>query len=157
METRNVDVAIIGAGTAGLNARREVEKAGQAPLLIESGPYGTTCARVGCMPSKLLIAAADAAHEISSAGVFGIDVRGIGIDGPRLLGRVRSERDRFAGFVVRDTEALPSEQRLVGHARFVGPTTLQVGGDTRVEARSVVIAAGSSPFIPVMKTTKHGN
>jgi dihydrolipoamide dehydrogenase len=148
METRNVDVAIIGAGTAGLNARREVEKAGRMPLLIESGPYGTTCARVGCMPSKLLIAAADAAHEISNAGVFGIEVPDFGVDGERLLGRVRSERDRFAGFVVRDTEALPAEQRLVGHARFVGPTTLQVGDRARVEARSVVIAAGSSPFMP---------
>ena len=62
METRQVDVAIIGAGTAGLNARRAVEREGGRPLLIESGPYGTTCARVGCMPSKLVIAAADVAH-----------------------------------------------------------------------------------------------
>ena len=59
MKSRTVDVAIIGAGTAGLNARRAVEKAGGHPLLIESGKYGTTCARVGCMPSKLLIAAAE--------------------------------------------------------------------------------------------------
>ncbi len=57
METRYVDVAIIGAGSAGLTARRQVEKAGGRPLMIESGPYGTLCARVGCMPSKLLIAA----------------------------------------------------------------------------------------------------
>ena len=74
MDTRTVDVAIIGSGTAGLNARREVEKAGGQPLLIESGPYGTTCARVGCMPSKLLIAAADAAHEVAGARRFGIRV-----------------------------------------------------------------------------------
>ncbi|MFN7307482.1 MAG: FAD-dependent oxidoreductase, partial [Acetobacteraceae bacterium] len=60
MDTRKVDVAIIGAGTAGLNARREVEKQGGRPLMIEGGAYGTTCARVGCMPSKLLIAAAEA-------------------------------------------------------------------------------------------------
>ena len=54
----DTDVAIIGAGSAGLNARREVERAGKRWLLIEAGAYGTTCARVGCMPSKLLIAAA---------------------------------------------------------------------------------------------------
>ena len=72
MDERVVDVAIVGAGTAGLNARREVEKRGGRPLLIESGHYGTTCARVGCMPSKLLIAAADAAHGISSAVALGI-------------------------------------------------------------------------------------
>ena len=148
METRQVDVAIIGAGTAGLNARREVEKTGATPVLIESGPYGTTCARVGCMPSKLLIAAADRAHEVATAAGFGIDVRGVDVDGPRVLERVRQERDRFAGFVLRDTEGLPVEQRVLGRARFLGPTTLQVGDHTRVEARSVVIAAGSSPVIP---------
>jgi len=149
MEIRNVDVAIIGSGSAGLNARREVEKAGGQPLLIESGPYGTTCARVGCMPSKLLIAAADAAHDVAQANRFGIDVAGgWKVDGPKVLERVRSERDRFVGFVVDETESLPGEQRLIGHARFIGPTTLDVDGHTRVEAKSIVIASGNSPVIP---------
>jgi len=149
MDTRNIDVAIIGSGSAGLNARREVEKAGGRPLLIESGPYGTTCARVGCMPSKLLIAAADAAHEVADAKRFGINVTGgWKVDGPKVLERVRSERDRFVGFVVEDTQSLPAEQRLIGRARFIGPTTLDVGGHTRVEAKSIVIATGSSPVIP---------
>jgi dihydrolipoamide dehydrogenase len=148
VQTRNVDVAIIGSGTAGLNARREVEKAGGQPLLIESGPYGTTCARVGCMPSKLLIAAADVAHEVAEAGRFGIDVTSWKVDGPAALQRVRSERDRFAGAVVEDTESLPAEQRLLGHARFTGPTTLDVDGHTEVRANAIVIATGSTPVIP---------
>lgn len=148
MKIRTVDVAIIGAGTAGLNARRAVEKAGGEPLLIESGVYGTTCARVGCMPSKLLIAAADAAHEVATAGDFGIDVPDWQVDGPRVLARVQRQRNRFAGMVAANTEALPAEQRLLGHARFTGPTTLEVDDHTRVEARAVVIASGSSPFIP---------
>jgi dihydrolipoamide dehydrogenase len=63
MEERRVDVAVIGAGTAGISARREAVKAGARVLLIEAGPYGTTCARVGCMPSKLLIAAANVAQR----------------------------------------------------------------------------------------------
>ena len=149
MQTRTVDVAIIGAGTAGLNARREVVNAGGSALLIESGPYGTTCARVGCMPSKLLIAAADVAHEVAGANRFGIDVaKGWGINGSAVMDRVRRERDRFAGFVVESTEALPKAQRLCGRARFVGLTTLEVDDHTRVEARAVVIAAGSSPVVP---------
>lgn len=148
MNTRKVDVAIIGAGSAGLNARREVEKAGQVPLMIESGPYGTTCARVGCMPSKLLIAAADTAHEVAAAGRFGIEVDDWRVDAAGVFERVRFERDRFAGFVVEDIEALPEEQRLKGRARFVGPTTLQVDEHTRVEARTVVVATGSTPMIP---------
>ncbi|MGD8511057.1 MAG: FAD-dependent oxidoreductase, partial [Gammaproteobacteria bacterium] len=148
METRQVDVAIIGAGTAGLNARRAVEREGGRPLLIESGPYGTTCARVGCMPSKLVIAAADVAHEIDGAARFGIRVPEYEVDGSAVMDRVRSERDRFAGGVVRDTEALPEEQRLRGHARFTGPTSLLVDNRVEVKARAVIIAAGSSPHIP---------
>ena len=59
--TRQVDVAVIGAGSAGLPAFRAARKHTENLVLIEGGVYGTTCARVGCMPSKLLIAAAEAA------------------------------------------------------------------------------------------------
>ena len=149
METLTVDVAIIGAGTAGLNARREVEKRGGRPLLIESGPYGTTCARVGCMPSKLLIAAAEVAHALDTAPEFGVHAReGLRVDGAAVMARVQRERDRFVGFMVEATEAIPDAQRLRGHARFTGPTTLAVDDRIRVEARAVVVAAGSHPFVP---------
>ncbi|QDG53546.1 dihydrolipoyl dehydrogenase [Persicimonas caeni] len=148
MKTKRVDVAIIGAGTAGLNARREAEKAGASWVLIESGPYGTTCARVGCMPSKLLIAAAEAAHNVAHAREFGVNVENWNVDGRAVMERVRSERDRFVGFVVDSTESIPEEKRLRGEARFVGPKSLQVGDHTRVEAKSVVIATGSRPWIP---------
>jgi len=148
MRTVDVDIAIIGAGTAGLNARREAEKAGKSWVLIESGPYGTTCARVGCMPSKLLIAAAEAAHAARGAHRFGVHVGDVRVDGRAVMERVRSERDRFVGFVVASTEALPEESRLHGRASFVGPTTLMVDDHTMVEAETVVIASGSSPWIP---------
>ncbi len=100
------------------------------------------------MPSKLLIAAAEAAHEARHAERFGVHVEGLRVDGRAVLERVRRERDRFVGFVVRDTEALPDSQRLRGHARFTGPTTLEVGDHTRVEARAVVVASGTTPFVP---------
>jgi dihydrolipoamide dehydrogenase len=149
MDTLEVDVAVIGAGTAGLNARREVEKRGGRAVMIESGPYGTTCARVGCMPSKLLIAAAEAAHALDHASLFGIhpgsDRR---IDGPAVMQRVQRERDRFVGFVVEDTGRIPDAQRLRGRARFTGPTTLVVDDRVHVEARAIVVAAGSRPFVP---------
>jgi dihydrolipoamide dehydrogenase len=156
MQALKVDVAVIGSGTAGLNARRQVEKEGRSVVMIESGPYGTMCARVGCMPSKLLIAAADAAHGVAGAGRFGVRVPdGIEVDGRAVLDRLRRERDRFVGFVVRDTEAIPESQRLRGRARFIAPGTLEVepvdgkgGAVTRVEATAVVIATGSAPIVP---------
>jgi len=101
------------------------------------------------MPSKLLIAASEVAHDVAHADRFGIKVGDDWkVDGQAVLERVRRERDRFVSFVVKDTEALPAEQRLRGYARFVGPNTLEVDGHTRVEASAVVIATGSSPFIP---------
>jgi dihydrolipoamide dehydrogenase len=142
-----VDVAIIGAGTAGLNARREALRQGARVVLIESGPYGTTCARVGCMPSKLLIHAGHVAHEVRGAGRFGVTAGAPRVDGRAVLERVRRERDRFVGFVLDDVERIPADEKLLGLARFVAPTSLEVGG-RRVEARAIVIATGSSDRIP---------
>ena len=148
MKTVKVDVAVIGAGTAGLSARRAAMKAGASTLLIEDGPHGTTCARVGCMPSKLLIAAADAAHAAHHAEGFGVHIDGVRIDAEQVMKRVRSERDRFVSFVLRDVEAIPDEEKLQGKARFVSDNVLEVDQHTRVEARSVVIATGTRPIIP---------
>ena len=67
MKTIQVDVAVIGSGTAGMTAHKAARMQGKRVLMIESGPYGTTCARVGCMPSKLLIAAAEAAHAVAAS------------------------------------------------------------------------------------------
>jgi dihydrolipoamide dehydrogenase len=56
-------------------------------VIIEGGAYGTTCARVGCMPSKLLIAAAEAAHAIGRAPGFGVHASGARIDGREVMAR----------------------------------------------------------------------
>src|SRR5476651_1600580 len=125
MKTVQVDVAIIGAGTAGLAAYRSAKAARANVMLIEGGDYGTTCARVGCMPSKLLIAAADAAYAIGKARGFGIHVDGaVRIDGNEVMNRVRRERDRFVGLVLRDVLEIPDADRLRGHACFVDNHTL---------------------------------
>jgi dihydrolipoamide dehydrogenase len=148
MKTLDVDVAIIGAGTAGMTAYRSVLDHTPRVVVIESGPYGTTCARVGCMPSKLLIAAAEAAHAIESAGRFGVFAGHPRVDGEAVMRRVREERDRFVSFVVESVDRWPETHRLRGPARFVDPHTLEVGGHSRVRAARVVIATGSSPVTP---------
>jgi dihydrolipoamide dehydrogenase len=148
MAERKVDVAIIGAGTAGLAAYREAREYTDRIVLIEGGPYGTTCARVGCMPSKLLIAAAEAAHAVHEAPVFGVHAGPARIDGKAVMARVRAERDRFVGFVLEAVEAFPAEHRLKGHARFTSDNRLQVGKDTTFEAGRIVIATGSRPVYP---------
>lgn len=147
MKKIQVDVAVIGTGTAGMSAYRAAVAQGARTVVIESGPYGTTCARVGCMPSKLLIAAADAAHMLDVAPGFGVHPGEKRIDGRAVMERVRNERDRFVGFVLESVESFPIEDRIRGHARFTGPHTLQVDDHTEIEAARFVIATGSTPVI----------
>jgi dihydrolipoamide dehydrogenase len=145
------DVAVIGAGTAGLAAYRAAKAAGAGAVIIEGGPHGTTCARVGCMPSKLLIAAAEAAHGIGRAHDFGVHADApVRIDGREVMARVKRERDRFVGFVVSGVESIPAPDHIAGRARFVDDHTLQVEGGPQIRARAVVIATGSRPNVPPM-------
>ncbi|MDQ9169522.1 dihydrolipoyl dehydrogenase [Oxalobacteraceae bacterium R-40] len=148
MNQMTVDVAVIGAGSAGLTAYRAAKAHDVRAVLIERGPYGTTCARVGCMPSKLLIAAAEAAHGIEHARGFGIHAANVHVDGAAVMARVKTERDRFAGFVIDYVDQLSSEDRIRGHAKFIDSHRLQVDDHTVIDARSVVIATGSSPSVP---------
>ena len=157
MQSVEVDVAIIGTGTAGMNAYRAAREHTDKLLLIENGHYGTTCARVGCMPSKLLIAAAEAASGIRHGPQFGVHAGELVVDGPAVMRRVRFERDRFVGFVVEAVESWPEAQRLRGTARFVDRHTLMVDEHTEVKAGRVVIASGSRPKRPADWQSVLGN
>lgn len=148
MKTLRTEVAVIGAGTAGMTAYRAATTGGKQALLIEANVYGTTCARVGCMPSKLLIAAAEAAHALHVAPAFGVHPGQVRIDGKAVMARVRSERDRFVGFVVESVDGYPAEDKIRGHARFLSATQLQIDDHTLIEAERFVIATGSTPIVP---------
>lgn len=142
------DVAVIGAGTAGLAAERAARSNGASTLLIDPYYNGTTCATVGCMPSKLLIAASHAAHAARSASLFGITVSDIKIDGKAVMQRVRDERDRFARLTRESIADIPDRVRLRGRARFIASDSLELDDGRQIEARRIVIATGSAPFIP---------
>ncbi len=142
-----VDVAIIGAGSAGLAALREVKKRTQNFVIINDGPWGTTCARVGCMPSKLLIEAANAFHHRTAFDGFGIHgADRLTVDSAAVLRRVRRLRDEFVAGTLDATETL-GERAISGRARLLSPGRLQVNG-REVRARSIIIATGSRPVVP---------
>jgi dihydrolipoamide dehydrogenase len=141
-----VDVAIVGAGTAGLTALREVRRRTDNFVLINAGAYGTTCARVGCMPSKALIAAANAFHARTKLDEFGIrGGSGLRADIPAVLRRVRSLRDGFVSGVLKRTEDLGA-RNIAGRARLDGPNRLIVG-ERVIRAKQIVLATGSSPVV----------
>lgn len=151
-QKQTVDIAIVGAGTAGLSAYREARKYTERIVLIEGGEGGTTCAQEGCMPSKLLIAAAEAARQVKRAPAFGLKIDKAEISGAAVLSRVRRERDRFVRLVKEGSAHISNERQRKGYARFIAPQCLQVG-ETQIEAKAIVLATGSSPFIPDMFNT----
>lgn len=147
---RKVKVAVIGAGSAGLTAYRSARQHTDSVLLIDPGPLGTTCARVGCMPSKLLIAAADSAWHMRHADQFGVSAGTIQVDGVRVMQRVRQMRDRFVGKVLKGMESIPGEDQLKQAVRFAGNHLLETAEGEQVQAERIVIATGSRPSVPPM-------
>lgn len=144
----HVDVAIVGAGTAGMGAYRAARAHTDSVLLIEGGTYGTTCARVGCMPSKLLIAAGQAAHQARHTEPFGVQVQGVTVDGAAVMARVQRERDRFVGFVLETVDAIPQGNRLTAKVSFQDANTLVTAQGQLIHAQRIVIATGSIPVLP---------
>jgi dihydrolipoamide dehydrogenase len=144
--SKEYDVAIIGAGTAGLTAQEEVVKHTDNYVLIDDGPLGTTCARVGCMPSKALIAVADDFHKCGFFDEYGINgAKGLIPDHKKIMARVRSMRDEFSGGVIREMSGF-MDKVIRKRARFMDPNTLDLGDET-IRAKSIIIATGSKPHI----------
>jgi len=145
MQVREVEYAIVGVGTAGLGAYSRIRRKSDNLVMIQHGPYGTTCARVGCMPSKMLIAAADIAHEIDEGDFFGIN-GSYTVDGKRVFERLKKDRaERFVGGVLKTVKKIPAEYKIEAEAVFVDPHTLQVGDDLQVKAEKIILACGSTP------------
>ena len=96
MEERQVDVAIIGSGSAGLYAMGRVRPSGKSVVLINGGELGTTCARVGCMPSKAVIQVAEDFHRRGVFKRFGLaGEEGLNLDVSEAMGYVQDLRDMF--------------------------------------------------------------
>ncbi|HYG68187.1 MAG TPA: mercuric reductase, partial [Anaeromyxobacteraceae bacterium] len=122
--------------------------AGRRVLLAERGQLGGTCVNTGCTPTKTLVASARAAHVARTAGRLGVHAESVRLDFPAVVARkdaiVRQWRDGVRKRIASAGEHL----RLVeGHARFVGPRELAIGGE-RHEAEVVVVNTGARPVVP---------
>ena len=148
---RDFDLAVIGAGAAGLSTAYVAARLGLRVALIERGRMGGECLNVGCVPSKALLAAAHAAHAVRRAGRYGIRAPAPGIDWPQVQAHVHGAITALApaDSVERYTEL--GATVLQGTARFVARDALAVaiGAETRrLTARRIVIATGSRPAVP---------
>ncbi|HXT81701.1 MAG TPA: FAD-dependent oxidoreductase [Acetobacteraceae bacterium] len=141
------DLAIIGAGAAGLSVAAGAAQFGLKVVLIERDRMGGDCLNDGCVPSKALLAASHAMREIAEAGRFGIHAAPPSSDWDAVRAHVHG--------VIREIAPMDSEARLHAlgaevvraEARFMGPDTLSVAGRV-LTARRIVIAAGSRPWVP---------
>jgi len=150
VEERKVDVAIIGSGTAGLNAMGRVKRAGKDFVLINGGEPGTTCARVGCMPSKAIIQVAEDFHRRSLFEREGIEGgEHLKVDIPEAMEHTRDLRDTFVDRVLSNsTDHLSEDVFIQQYARFVEPGVVELEDGQRIRADKFVIATGSTPIVP---------
>ncbi len=147
MQEQSVDLVIIGAGTAGISAFKEASKVTKKIILIDHGPLGTTCARVGCMPSKTLLQVADYFHDrthFSDLGIEGANQLQINI--PHVMEHVRNLRDYFTSGTIKYLESL-GENFIQGNAEFIDQQTIQVN-NKKITSKAIIIATGSSSIIP---------
>lgn len=148
----STDVAIIGAGTAGLYALREVKRAKKSFLMIDQGPLGTTCARVGCMPSKVALQAGAHWHNRLQFEQFGISgAEQLTINPSKAWQEVRRQRDGFAGGAAKGAKRSAGDNLIMGAATFNSPNQLTVtqdGDNIIVNAERIILAVGSRPVVP---------
>src|SRR5262245_5608993 len=140
---RQFDLVVVGTGVTSSVASR-CREAGWSVAVVDSRPFGGTCALRGCMPKKILIGAAEAVHAARDLADRGVPAGSLTVDWPALMGFKRS----LIGGTTERTEqtwAGMGIEQIHGRARFLGPATLAVGAD-RLTGRRVLIAAGAMPI-----------
>ncbi|MDQ6784076.1 MAG: FAD-dependent oxidoreductase [Actinomycetota bacterium] len=141
------DLAVIGGGTAGLIASRVAAALGARVVLVERGRPGGDCLWTGCVPSKSLIAAANLAHKMRTAGSVGLCPTEPDIDFARVMAHVHGSQATIEPKDSADSLRADGVEVIEGSGCFVGPGRIDVDG-TIVRYRSALIATGSAPVTP---------
>jgi pyruvate/2-oxoglutarate dehydrogenase complex dihydrolipoamide dehydrogenase (E3) component len=148
---KKYQIAVIGAGAAGLVVAIGAAMAGKKALIIDKGPFGGDCTNFGCIPSKALIASAKAASFIKTCHEYGLHLNDSNFQADEVLNRVHSliEEVRSHG----DANALEKKgvHTLTGEAKFESNQIINVNVQGQMQSiyfESAVIATGSSPKIP---------
>ncbi len=150
------DLAIIGAGPAGLTAARFATTLGAKVALIERDRLGGASVNVGSVPSKAMLRTARLYAEMGSAEDYGAQTPSdISIDFQTVMKRMRSLRRRIGDNVSADRLAAAGSDIFFGQARFIGRRAIEVG-DVALRFGNALIATGSSslpPAIPGLSET----
>ncbi|GEL21512.1 mycothione reductase [Pseudonocardia sulfidoxydans NBRC 16205] len=142
---RHHDLLVIGAGSG--NAVVDDSFADLDVAIVEQDRFGGTCLNVGCIPTKMLVRAADLADDVADSARLDVDAELRGIRWRDLRDRVFGRLDPLARDGKTGREDTPWITVYDTHARFTAPRTLDIGG-TAVSADRIVVAAGSRPMVP---------
>ncbi len=147
MERIRTDVLVIGAGSGGLSVAAGAVQMGADVILLEGHKMGGDCLNFGCVPSKALLAAGARAQAMRMGDGFGVRPVKPEVDYASAKNHVHK--------VIETIAPVDSQERFEGlgvrvireYGRFISPTEVQAG-DHVIEARRIVIATGSGPFVP---------
>ncbi len=146
---KKYDVIVIGSG-CGMNIVNEALAHDLDVALIDKGPLGGTCPNLGCIPSKMLIFAADRIAEIQEAKKLGIEAEIRNIDFNFIMERMRNsitENQEHMRHGISEAQKLGFYE---GEGRFSDEYTLEVNGE-QIKGDKIFIAFGSRPLIPPIK------
>jgi pyruvate/2-oxoglutarate dehydrogenase complex dihydrolipoamide dehydrogenase (E3) component len=146
--SNHYDVLVIGTGQAGPFVAHRFAAAGRSVAIVERHLFGGTCVNTGCIPTKAMVASAQAAHAARRGREFGVSVSGdVSVD----MARVKARKDGIAGEsregVEKGLRAQDGCTVYRGHARFVGPHEVSVGAE-RLTADLIFINVGGRAHVP---------
>jgi mycothione reductase len=144
---KNYDVIVIGSGCGALISDEAAEH-GLKTALVDKGPLiGGTCLNWGCIPSKMLIYAADKIVEIQEARKLGITAEIINIDFNSIMERMRKSRQESQIHIRAGIEQSENLDFYEGEGHFIADYTLEVNGE-KLKGEKIFIASGSRPLVP---------
>lgn len=151
------DAIIIGAGQAGPSLAGRLTAAGIKVALIERKFFGGTCVNTGCMPTKTMVASAYAAHLARRANDYGVSLGGeIAVDMKKVHARAAKITLDARSGVENWLTGMENCTVIRGHAQFIGPHAVEVGGEALSAPRVFINVGGRAarPDIPGIDLVK---
>ncbi len=145
MHTEKFDLIIVGAGSGNMIPVPEMDTWRLA--IVEPDKFGGTCLNRGCIPSKMLLYAAEVAETARHGARLGVHHTLDRVDWQRLVGRVWEKIDPAAEAGAQYRKSQPHVTVYDAPARFVAPRVLETGGHP-ITAERIVLGTGARPVVP---------
>jgi pyruvate/2-oxoglutarate dehydrogenase complex dihydrolipoamide dehydrogenase (E3) component len=155
MMSQHYDAIVIGAGQAGPSLAGRLDEEGLKTAIIERHLMGGTCVNTGCIPTKTLVASARVAYLARRAAEYGVNIdQPVSMD----MARVKARKDEIVAAsnagLTSWVEGMKNVTLIRGHARFEGPRSVSVNGET-LSAERIFINVGARARVPDIAGLAH--